>query len=71
MAFFVKNGAAAPLVLIGRRSYPVAVLQEAGNVAVCGLETGQVRVGFLLRQERALCLVPGICVSWEDGGYSY
>jgi len=42
--------------------YPVAVLQEAGHVAVCGLEAGQVRVAFLLQQQRTLRFVPGICV---------
>lgn len=43
--------------------YPVAVLQKAGHVAVCGLEAGQVRVSLLLRQQGTFCFIPRIWVT--------
>lgn len=42
-------------------SYPVAVLQEAGEVAVCRLEANEVRVTLLLHQQEPFCIISGHC----------
>ena len=42
-------------------SYPVAVLQEAGEVAVRGLEANEVRVTLLLHQEEPFRIISGHC----------
>lgn len=42
-------------------SYPVAVLQETGEVTVCRLEADEIRVTLLLHQKEPFCIISGHC----------